>query len=78
MNDINGLEQTLKAPGERYVDAPKLLELLFDEGCRPSLRWLREQQARRKIPSVKIGRLVFFDPQACKVALDARNKKAFQ
>lgn len=54
-----------------YVDAPKLLEILFDEDCRPSLRWLREQQAARKIPFVKIGRLVFFDPAAVKAAFDA-------
>ena len=54
----------------RYVDAAKLLEILFDDGCRPSLRWLREQQAARKIPFVKIGRLVFFDPVAVKAALD--------
>ena len=72
MNAPNLLEPQLNAPGARYVDAPKLLEVLFDEQCRPSLRWLREQQAKRKIPSVKIGRLVFFDPIACKAALSAR------
>jgi hypothetical protein len=55
----------------RYVDALRLLEILFDEDCRPSLRWLREKQAQRKIPFVKIGRLVFFDPVAVKAALDA-------
>jgi hypothetical protein len=55
----------------RYVAAPKLLEMLFDDDCRPSLRWLREKQAARKIPFVKIGRLVFFDPPAVKAALDA-------
>jgi uncharacterized protein YbaR (Trm112 family) len=70
--------ESVKQPGAlaQYVDAPKLLETLFAPECRPSLRWLREQQAARKIPSVKIGRLVFFDPAACKAALDARNQKA--
>jgi hypothetical protein len=56
----------------RYVAAPKLLEILFEDDCRPSLRWLREKQAARKIPFVKIGRLVFFDPVAVKAALNAR------
>jgi len=60
----------IEAP-PRYVAAPKLLEMLFDDDCRPSLRWFREKQAARKIPFVKIGRLVFFDPPAVKAALDA-------
>lgn len=58
--------------GSRYVDAPRLLEILFDEACRPSLRWVRDQQRNRTLPFVKIGRLVFFDPVACKAALDAK------
>jgi uncharacterized protein YbaR (Trm112 family) len=68
--------ESVKQPSApaQYVDAPKLLEILFAPECRPSLRWLREQQAARKFPSVKIGRLVFFDPAACKAALDARAK----
>lgn len=56
----------------RYVDAPKLLEILFDEASRPSLRWIRDQQKARRLPFAKIGRLVFFDPVACKAALDAK------
>ena len=46
----------------KLVDGARLLEVLFDESSRPSLRWLREQQARRTIPFVKRGRLIFFDP----------------
>jgi len=56
----------------RYVDAPKLLELLFDQDSRPSLRWLREQQKNRTIPFCKIGRKVFFDPQIVKLHFDAK------
>jgi uncharacterized protein YbaR (Trm112 family) len=67
--------ENIKAFGGRYVDAPRLLEALFTPECRPSLRWLRQQQAARKIPSVKIGRLIFFDPAACKAALDAKSGK---
>jgi hypothetical protein len=39
---------------------------------RPSLRWLREQQARRTLPYVKCGRLVFFCPVKCRRALEKR------
>jgi len=45
----------------KLVDAKGLLNALFDESCRPSLRWIRDQQRRRAIPFVRIGRLVFFD-----------------
>jgi hypothetical protein len=45
----------------KLVDAKGLLTALFDESCRPSLRWIRDQQRRRAIPFVRIGRLVFFD-----------------
>jgi hypothetical protein len=56
----------------RYVDAPKLLEILFDEASRPSLRWLRDQQRNRTVPFCKIGRRVFFDPQIVKLHFDAK------
>jgi len=56
----------------RYVAAPQLLEILFDENCRPSLRWVRDQQRNRTIPFVRIGRLCFFDPQLVKATLDAK------
>jgi len=46
---------------DKLVDANGLLEALFDESCRPSLRWVREMQSRRKIPYIKIGHLVRFD-----------------
>jgi hypothetical protein len=44
------------------VNGVQLLELLFDESSRPSLRWLRLQQKRRAVPYIKIGRLVRYDP----------------
>jgi hypothetical protein len=47
---------------EKLVDANTLLSLLWDEASRPSLRWLREQQARRTIPFVKLGARVWFSP----------------
>jgi hypothetical protein len=56
----------------QFVDAKRLLELLFDEASRPSLRWLREQQGRRAIPFVKLGRLVFFSPPQVREALNSK------
>lgn len=34
----------------KLVDARGLLEALFDEASRPSLRWVRQMQAQRAIP----------------------------
>jgi len=51
------------SPSEhRLVDAKTLLKLIWDEGSRPSLRWLRQQQADRTLPFIKIGARVWFDP----------------
>lgn len=36
---------------------------------RPSERWLREQQAKRTIPLIKIGCFVHFDPAAVQGSL---------
>lgn len=45
----------------RLVNAEGLLNELFAEECRPSLRWLRTQTKAKTIPHVRIGHLVFFD-----------------
>src|ERR1043166_2212955 len=47
---------------ERFVDGPRLLEILWDKASRPSLRWLRAQQRCRSIPFTRIGRRVWFMP----------------
>ena len=53
------------------VDAPRLLVELFpNPECRPSLRWLRTNQ--HSLPHVRIGRLIWFNPQQVKAHLDAR------
>ena len=54
----------------RLVRAERLLELLFDDESRPSLRWLRQCQASRKIPYVKIGHLVRFNVENVRAALE--------
>jgi hypothetical protein len=56
----------------KLVRAEKLLELLWEESSRPSLRWLRAQQANKTIPSVKIGRLVWFSPEQVRTTLETR------
>lgn len=58
------------APNPKLVDGNGLLEALFDEPSRPSLRWLRQMQGQRKIPYVKIGHLVRFDIEKVRQALD--------
>jgi hypothetical protein len=54
----------------KLIDAKTLLETQFEEGARPSMRWLREHQ--RELGCVKIGRLVFFDPVAVQTAIEKR------
>jgi len=57
----------------KLVSADQLLDLLFDEGCRPSMRWLRTQTKSKSIPFVRIGHLVFFDEDMVRDALIARH-----
>lgn len=57
------------ASGPKLVDAHGLLEALFDEESRPSLRWLRQMQAQRKVPYIKLGHLVRFDVEEVREAL---------
>src|SRR5664279_5535795 len=54
---------------ERLVSGPRLLEVLWDAECRPSLRWLQEQQKNRMIPFVRLGRRVFFRPNEVQEAI---------
>jgi len=56
----------------KLVDAKGLLEALFEADSRPSLRWLRQMQAQRKIPYIKLGHLVRFDVEEVREALAER------
>ncbi len=58
----------------RLVNAEGLLEALFDEQSRPSLRWLRKMQAHRVIPYYKLGHLVHFNVQEVKEALQSERR----
>ncbi|MBI4328199.1 MAG: hypothetical protein HY674_23465 [Chloroflexi bacterium] len=56
----------------QLLDAKQLLETQFAEACRPSVRWLRTQTANRTIPSIRIGRLVFYEPDLVRAALESK------
>ena len=57
-------------PSVSLLTAKSLLaEIWPDEASRPSLRWLREMQARRALPYVKVSRLVFFEADRVRAAL---------
>jgi len=57
----------------KLVGAKQLLEQLFDQDARPSIRWLRQQTKAKAIPFVRIGHLIFFDVDMVRAALSAKN-----
>jgi hypothetical protein len=60
------------------VGTKKCLETLFpDEDSRPSRRWLEMQCKARKIPFIKISRLVFFDPAKVRDALNGQRSAQY-
>jgi len=54
------------------VDAATLLKIGWHPDAAPSLRWLREQTAKRTIPFLKVGHKVFFDPAKVRQSLAKR------
>jgi hypothetical protein len=65
---MSHLPPTIDPPG--FVDAHGLLKAVWpDENSRPSLRWLREMQARRALPFIRIGRRIYFEPERVRAAL---------
>jgi hypothetical protein len=54
------------------VDAATLLKTNWHPDSTPSLRWLRDQTAKRTIPYIKIGHKVFFDPAKVRQSLAKR------
>jgi hypothetical protein len=54
---------------KQAVTGKRLLEIIFQPGCRPTLRWLQKQQQLRRIPFVKIGRRVWFFPDQVREAM---------
>jgi len=56
----------------KLVNAHTLLEVLFDERSRPSLRSLRTWTKSRIVPCVRCGGLVFYDIEQVRAALTKR------
>lgn len=57
----------------KLVNKAQLLKELFDDACRPSMRWLNYQTAAKAIPYVKIGGKVFFDVPKVRAKLAEKN-----
>lgn len=68
--------EILNSRANQLVNGPRLLEELFEQESRPSLRWLRDQTRHRTIPFVRQGRLVFFDPNEVREHLRLRTAYA--
>lgn len=63
----------IESTTSKLLNAQQLLDALFDQHCRPSMRWLRSQTKSKSIPHVRIGHLVFFDLLMVRTALADRN-----
>jgi hypothetical protein len=60
----------IEGPPVGLVGADTLRLILWpDPSSRPSLRWVRELQAKRVIPFIKLGVKVFFEPERVRAAL---------
>ncbi len=61
-------KRTVPCP-DTLVDANGALAVLARNGVQRSLRWLRDQQAGRALPYIRLGRRVFFSPAQLQSAL---------
>jgi hypothetical protein len=57
-------------PKPKLVGAQALLEELFDADSRPTLRWAFYQAKKGRIPCIKVGKLVYFDPDRVREAIE--------
>jgi len=61
-----------KPNNEGYLSGEELLKAVWPNAkSRPSLRWLREQQAVGKLPYIKVGHFVFFNPDKVRAWLES-------
>ena len=72
MNNAAPRSNDVTAETTGLVDAPTLIKTNWHPDAAPSLRWLREQTAKRTIPFIKIGHKVFFDPARVRAALASK------
>lgn len=49
---------------EQLVNGKRLLEIVFDESCRPPISWLRREVKRKAVPYIRRGRMFFFRPSS--------------
>ncbi len=63
----------METPHPKFVNAKRLLEELFEESSRPSIRTLWHWKATRAIPFTKVRNMVFFDVDAVRAALASRH-----
>ena len=54
---------------DKFVSGPRLLEILWDEDSRPTLRWLRTQTKKRAIPFARSAGRVWFIPRKVREAM---------
>jgi hypothetical protein len=66
--------KSLSVAPEGYVNAERIIEILFPNGG-ISLRFFRKLQAQGRIPYLKIGRKTMFIPSEVKAALEKRSKR---
>ena len=71
-NSSEKTENLNASPG--LVDADELLKVIWPSvESRPSLRWLRQMQASRRIPYIRLGRRIFFDVNAVRRVIENRH-----
>jgi hypothetical protein len=54
---------------DQLVTGPKLLEIIFTEDARPCLRSLDRLRKLKRVPFVRLGRLIFYSPRKVREAL---------
>lgn len=69
------LNTQMPPPRPRFVSAPELLEELWSDACRPSLRWLQRSRKLGLIPSVEHRGRVFYEPDRVAAALVAAGSR---
>jgi hypothetical protein len=71
MKELKTLQS--QAGQQELVGKQTLLERLFpNEADRPTVRWLDYQTAKRAVPFIRMGRLIWFDVAQVRAAFAAR------
>ncbi len=75
LRKIDFAEKQMKNSSEngKLVGGQQLLNQLFEQEARPSIRWLRQKTKERAIPYIRIGHLVFFDVDLVRSTLLSKN-----